>query len=130
MDENNANQLPAAQRTDLYVRLLRHTKTSMAETVLYLANGESVPQIARRRSCLGGDARAVENIVCGYLRYDAATWVRRTARLARALQKAEGLDPQIARNADAVLAEIAARTDGWSLVFEDSEVVRELREVV
>lgn len=121
--------LSEAQRTDLFVLLLRHSKASMAETALYLANGESVTQIARRRACLGGDARAIENIVYGYLRHDAATWVRRTTRLARALQKVEGLAPEVARNADAVLADVAAR-DGWSLVFEDSEVSQELREIV
>ena len=121
--------LSDAQRTDLYVLLLRHSKATMAETAMYLANGQSIAQIARRRSCLGGDARAIENIVYGYLRHDAATWIRRTARLARALQKLDGLDPQVARNADAVLAEVAARGDGWSLVFED-DVSRELREVV
>ncbi len=103
--------LPEARRTDLYVLLLRHPKATMAETAVYLANGESVTQIARRRSCLGGDARAIENIVHGYLRHDAATWVRRTARLARSLQKMEGLDPAIARNVDAVLADIEVPQD-------------------
>jgi hypothetical protein len=118
--------LSEAQRTYLHVLLLRHSKTSMAETAMYLASGESVTQITRRRSCLGGDARAIENIVHGHLRHDAATWVRRTRRLARALQKIEGLDPDVARNADAVLAE----ADGWSLVFEDRKVSQDLRELV
>jgi hypothetical protein len=130
MDQQAAmHTLTECCRTELYVLLLRYGKATMAETALYLSNGESVTQITRRRSCLGGDARAIENVVSGYLRHDAATWVRRTTRLARSLQRVEGLHPEIARNVDAVLAEVAARGDGWSLVF-DGEVAEDLRELV
>lgn len=108
-DEPLPSLLPDDATMALYVLLLRHGKATMAETMLYLASGESVTQIARRRSCLGGDARAVENVVYGYLRHDAPHLVRRTKRLARSLQRVEGLDLRIARNVEAVLAAIAAR---------------------